>query len=374
MSDNKEIIVREARHINELEKYEKSWDQLLKKCPESTPTQTFAWLHAFFKYKLSSDTKWICLFAFNNDGELLGVYPLIILRRLGIAGLTIQFFKIPHDPYHTVRADGLIRPDSKNILKLFLEFLKRRFKAYPTIKIQKIPLISPTLRYLENTNSALFHYKKLITFEDYVNTHGEYKEFLQSLNSKFRRELKRQERRLNENVKLFLKLDEKERSNEENLYHFAELENSGWKAEKGMTIKLHKGDNQLFASATERFHKHGWMRWHFLEADNEIIGALLNVKINNIDYYWRIAYNENFSYGSPGHLIVSRLLEKAFGEEDSSEINFMNQRKWLKVWNVQKRELFDIVIFPQIRIFALIGKLILKFQYYRKPPKPHVLN
>jgi hypothetical protein len=71
---------------------------------------------------------------------------------------------------------------------------------------------------------------------------------------------------------------------------------------------------------------------------------------------------------------VSRLLEKAFGEEDSSEINFMNQRKWLKVWNVQKRELFDIVIFPQIRIFALIGKLILKFQYYRKPPKPHVLN
>jgi hypothetical protein len=47
MSDNLEIIVREARHIDELEIYEKSWDQLLRKCPESTPTQTFAWLYAF---------------------------------------------------------------------------------------------------------------------------------------------------------------------------------------------------------------------------------------------------------------------------------------------------------------------------------------
>jgi hypothetical protein len=172
----------------------------------------------------------------------------------------------------------------------------------------------------------------------------------------------------------FSSLMKKERNNEKNLYLFAELENSGWKAQKGWTIKLHKGDSQLFSSATERFCKNGWMRWHFLEADNQIIGALLNVKINKIDYYWKIAYNESFSYGSPGHLIVSKLLEKAFREEDSSEINFMNQRKWLKVWNVQKRELFDVVILPKIRIFGLLGKLILKFRYYRKPPKPHVLN
>jgi CelD/BcsL family acetyltransferase involved in cellulose biosynthesis len=164
----------------------------------------------------------------------------------------------------------------------------------------------------------------------------EYDEFLQSLNSKFRRELKRQERRLNENVKLFFKLDEKERNNDENLYHFTELENSGWKGEKGTSIKLRKGDEQLFASATERFHKNGWLRWHFLEADNQIIGALLNVKINKINYYWKIAYNESFSYGSPGHLIVSKLLEKAFREEDSSEINFMNQRSGLRCGTCKK--------------------------------------
>jgi hypothetical protein len=98
----------------------RSWDQLLEKCPESTPTQTFAWIHAFFKYKLPSDTKWICLFAFNNSGKLLGVYPLIISRKLGIAGFTIQFFKIPYDPYHTVRADGILKQDFENILKIFL--------------------------------------------------------------------------------------------------------------------------------------------------------------------------------------------------------------------------------------------------------------
>jgi hypothetical protein len=158
---------------------------------------------------LPSDTKWICLFAYNNGGELLGVYPLIILRKLGIAGIYIQFFRIPHYKNHTVRADGLIKPGSENVIKIFIEFLKRRFKAFPTIKIERIPLISPTLRYLENSSSKHFYYKKLITYEDYVNTHGEYDEFLQSLNSKFRRELKRQERRLTENAKLFFKLDEK---------------------------------------------------------------------------------------------------------------------------------------------------------------------
>ena len=374
MADNKKIIVREARRINELEMYEKSWDQLLEKCPESTPAQTFAWLHAYFKYKLPSETKWICLFAFNDSDELLGVYPLIILKKMGIPGLTIQLFRIPYDALHTARTDGLLKPGYEYILNIFLQYLKRRFKSYPAIKIYRIPNISPSLRCLEKTESRLFYYKKLITFEDFINTNGEYSEFTHSLNSKFRRELNRQERRLNANVKLFYKLDEKERNNLKNLYYFAELENTGWKAKKRKTIKLYKGDEQLFSSATERFYKKGWMRWHFLEADNNNIAALLIVRINSVNYYLKIAYNESFSYGSPGHLLINKSLEKTFREEDSFEVNFMNQRKWLKVWNVQKRELFNVFILPQIRIFAPIVKLILKFHYYRYPPKPHLLD
>lgn len=364
MAVSEEIKIHEARDNNQLEQHGSSWDKLIGKCPQSTPTQSFGWLDAYFRYKLPANARWICLFAYNKNNDLLAVYPLIILKRTGFFRVYFQLFKIPFDPYHTVRTDGLFLPGYEYLLNAFIGYLNREFRAYSIIKIQRIPDFSPSMRYFNHPERKLRYFKKQITFEDFISINGSYETYRETLNSKFRRELKRQERRLHEKTEVHYHLDERQRSNEVNLQYFKEIENSGWKAREGQTIMLRPGDSELFSSATQRFHKNGWMEWNFVEADDKTISGMLGVKINEVVYYWRIGYDENYSFYSPGQLLVNKLIDGNFNKPEIQEVNFMNQRKWLRVWKVQTRELFDLIILPGNIFLGLLGKILLKLEYF----------
>ena len=355
------VRIAYIRDLNELEGYEKDWNSLIEKCPGSGPTQSYAWIHSFFRYKIEPDIKWICLFAYKGP-KLVAVYPLIINRRIGIPGFYFQTFQTPYDIFHTIRVDGLIMPGYEKILELLVAYLRKSFKAIPIISIKDIPGFSPSILYLNTKNRKLSSFKKITGAENFINLPENYQLYLSGLNPGFKRGINRRLRRLTEKTRVTFRFRDSLNTNEENFEIFKEIESSGWKGKKKTSIKTRSGDAELFLNATNKFDEKSWVKWNFLESTNETIAAQLIININGASFGWKTCYNEEYSFFSPGKLLLYKYIENCYSHGELGEINFMNVNNWFSDWNVSTRPLYSLIIFPRNIFLTPLIKLLIRIR------------
>ena len=359
---NKNIHIKSVIELNELCDHEKAWNKLLLECPGSGPTQSFGWIQAFFKHKLEKNTRWICLFAYENQ-KLVAVYPLIYLRKKRLPGIVMQFFSMPFDDFHTIRTDGLILPGYEYILVKFINYLRISLKVFPVIVLKGIPYFSATAKSSDFCKKYISSIKKEAGHEDIIKLKDDFPAYLSGLNSKFRREINRQYRKLNLNHQINYHIREK-RSNYKDFFNsFIEIEDSGWKGENGSSITQRPGDYDLFEEGVKKLNETGLLEWSFLDADGCRISSQLIININEVLYLWKIGYREDYSNYAPGNLLIYKLLEKSFHDKTISEINFMSEPKWLNSWKVEKRKLLIIIIFPKIYLLSILIKIYYKLKY-----------
>ena len=345
----------------ELDQFQKGWDDLLKICEGSSPLQSYGWVKAYFKYYLSEKkNKWLCLFA-HQDDQMVAVYPLIFQKSRNFPGIHFQRFHQPYDIFHTVRTDGLILPGYEFVLQLFVDKIRSTLKVFPIIQISKIPAYSASYRSLTNQNIKL-NLKFLLKSagnEEFFESNISIEDYMVGLNAKFRSELRRKTRRLEESfciTYIFGCTDYHERC----LDQFIKLEDSGWKGHNNTSLKKRGKDLDLFEKGTGCLLKKGWIEWNFLKADNKIIAAQMHIKKHGVSFLWKTAYKESYSDYSPGNILLFKYIQNAIQKKLYKEINFLNEKKWFERWNVKKRKLYNVVIFP--KVFILSDLLII---YYK---------
>lgn len=361
------MSVKDIRTLEELELYEKDWNNLIEKCPGSLPMQSYAWISAYFRYKLQQDEKWICLFAY-NETELIAVYPLLINRKIGIPGFYFQTFKNPFDPFHTTHVDGLILQGYESILELMLTYLKKSFNAVPLLHMKCIPEFSASVSYFNNERKKgiLSSFKNPAGKEYFISLPETFREYHQQLKPKFRKKITRRLTKLSEEVNSGFIFNEASRTNRENFEIFGQMENSGWKGKKKTAILYRAGDRELFLSATNKFHEYGWIRWNFVETHNNFIAARLFVRINNTTVSFKTAYNEDYSKYAPGKLLFYKSVEYFYDSNETGEIVLGNLYNRFGDWNASERGLFNIIVFPKHILMSPIIKLYLSIKYKLK--------
>ena len=361
-----EIQIILTNRFDELEKHESKWNDLMKKCPGLSPTQSFAWIHGIFSFKIKNDTKWLCLFAYNNQ-DLVGVLPLVTNKRKGLAGIYLQLFQSPYDYFHPVRTDGIFLPGFEFVMDLFINKVKYKYKVNPVFQFRYVPDSSSLYRYLSDSKRNSLFLLMLSRKEDIIILPNSKEEYFNSLDSKFRREINRRSKRLAETYEINYSLNDNKKTGRKRLELFSELEDKGWKGKDGITtIKKIPRDFDLFLNSTTKLSKQGWVQWNFLEADKNIIAAQLISVINGIAYVWKVAYDENYSKFAPGNLLMLKFIEDSFEDERISEFNFLNERDSFKVWNVKTRQLYDIFIFSDKGIISFLLKVYFRFRNRHK--------
>ena len=342
--------------LDELEKHENKWNELMRKCPGLAPTQTFAWVHGLFLYKIKENTQWVCLFAYKNQ-DLVGVLPLVRNKRSGLPGLYFQLYQSPYDYYHPVRTDGVILPDYEFVMKLFIDKIKQTYKVNPVLQLRFVPDSSSAYKYLADSKNKAYSLLIFSRNEDIIYLPNGKDEYFNSLDSKFLRELKRRVKRLSETYEVKYTFNENIMTNRQCLDIFTELEDMGWKGKgKITTIKKIPRDFDLFLNSTNKLLKQGWVQWNFLEADKHIIAAQLISTINGVAYVWKVAYDEKYSKYAPGNLLMQKFIENSYKEETIQEFNFLNERDSFKVWNVKTRRIYELFIFPGKGILSFLLK------------------
>ncbi|MEA3640881.1 MAG: GNAT family N-acetyltransferase [Lamprobacter sp.] len=330
----------------ELDAHAAAWDRLIQSCPVAYPSQSHGWLKAFYRYKLDPEEQMLCLFVYQG-ARLVGVLPLVGGFRAHGLGRAGHHYRVPWHDYHTVRVDLLTASNPASILRACLRHLSATGSGPPIIRWRKVPATSPTLTAFQEGLEDLGLLYRSSGLEHRLSLPTDFDAFLGGLDSKFRRELLRQERRLKERALTAYRLREASRGVEENLARFMAVEHSGWKGERGGSIQALPNDPPLYLAAGQAFAANGWLEWNFLEADGQEIAAQFAVRLNGMLFLWKVGYRESFANCAPGHLLFLRALEQTFTQGDVKTVNFMAHRHWLRVWGVKEHPVYNLIVYSR---------------------------
>jgi len=339
------VRIVQADQLSDLDEHARAWDALLLQCPRAYPMQSHGWVRAFFEHKLQPRQRLLCLFAYQGQ-RLVGVMPLAGGCSAPGLGFTEHCFMAPYNAYHIVRGDCLILPGQEDVFGVMIEHLMAICQGPPVLRFRRVAKTSPIFQFFRQPREHLCLLHRVDGGEKFIRPVPDYPTYLAGLDGKFRRELGRQTRRLQEQSVASYRLRDRGGAGE-NLEAFMAVEDSGWKGQKKTSIRAVPGDAAVFLDATRRMQELGWMEWNFLEADRQIIAAQYAMRVNRIVYLLKVGYREEFANCAPGQLLLAKTIENASLQGDVDEINFLARRTWLRVWNVAQRNLYTLIVAPR---------------------------
>lgn len=355
----------DVRTHDELAHHADAWADLLLQSPAASPMLSFPQISAFFETQVQPPQAWLCLFVYQGD-RMLGVFPLIAARSIGVPGFKMLFLKTPYNILHTGGVDCLTLHGREEVIEVLIDYLSRMPRAWPLIRIREVPEHSPSLVCMKRPGAKLLAIQRVRGGENYIRIPATVEEFHAGLSSNFRRQLKRGRKKLDELEDVRFLCRDESRAPEENMRRFEEVENAGWKGEENSSIKADESNARLYALAAERFSRHGWMEWNFVETGGKSIGAHYAVRIKRTLFLLKIGYDEDYSACSPGNLLLEQIIINACLDGDLDEINCVAECTWHKNWAMEKRLLHDLVILPKVPVLSTLLGIIFRSRSFHR--------
>ena len=335
----------DVRSAADLALHADAWGELLLQSPAASPMLSYPQLSAFFETQLPVSESWLCLFVY-EDQRLVGVFPLIAAKAVGVLGFTILFLKTPYSILHTSGVDCLTLHGREELIEVFTAYLSCIPRTRVLIRMRELPDVSPTMVYLKRGGGGVHAIHWLGSSENYIEVPESYYAYHAGFSSNFKRQLKRGARKLDQVEDVHFLCRDDRRTASENVMRFEQIESSGWKGEQDFTIKAVEGSASFYTLAAERFHRYGWMEWNFLESGDRTIGVHYGVRIKRTLFLLKISYDDEFSACSPGNLLLEKVVQHACETRELDEINCVADCAWHKNWNMKSRQLHDLILLP----------------------------
>jgi len=157
---------------------------------------------------------------------------------------------------------------------------------------------------------------------------------------------------------------------------FVQIEASGWKGEAGTAsaISLNPGVRafyeELLASASASFLPEIAILWSGAKA----LAVQFALQVKGTKHVLKVGYDEDARRQSPGHLLLSHIVEAAC-KEGVHEVNLVIEQPWHDVWRPRRQEAYSCVRFRNRAKGALLGAyLMVKPLIRRQARAAHAQN
>lgn len=180
----------------------------------------------------------------------------------------------------------------------------------------------------------------------YFDTSGSVADLTEGLAAKFRRNLRRDWRRLNDaHVVEFEALGSLDKAESlRQLERFIEMEAAGWKGREGSDMgsigrEYHRGIVQYGADT-------GRLLWYRLLADGRPIGMYFCYRHGHTVWALKTSYDEAFASYSPGNVLLHRILEDLCDRSDIERLHMLTSPDWLIRWQPRQEPHYRVRLFP----------------------------
>ncbi len=355
----------DVRNLEELAEHADAWAELFARSAGLTPMLSYPWMSAYFKNKVVYPESWLCLFAYEGK-QLVGVFPLIAGYAYRFIKFSPLLFKLPYDILHTKSVDALTIQGREDVLGVFFDYLSRIPSVYPFFSFKYLPAHSPSMIYFTRQRREMCVIQKTAGFQNILPLPDSAEKYRAGLSSKFRQYLKRNTRKLDELAGVKFTIYDKNYPACENIARFLEVEHKNWKGQQSSSLKADPANAGLFADAAELFTASDMMHFNFLEAEGKTIAGQYAIRSNRSLYVHKIGYDEDYIACSPGNLLFNKVIEHACESGKLDELNFMSDSTWQSKWNIEKRPLYNLLVFPRKTAISSLLTLILQSGILRK--------
>lgn len=352
------IRLIDVRSIEELAEHADAWHKLFQQTDKVSPMLSYPWLSAFFQNIVTPPERWLCLFAYEHD-RLVGIFPLVASYSYRFMSVSLQLFKLPYHFAHTSGTDCLTLPGREDILGVFLDYLNHIPSVFPCFSFKHIPAHYAAVKYFSQKDHKMCVVQKPAGFEDFIPVQESAEQYNSKLSSKFRRNLNKACRDIEVLKPVNFRFCENTRSIQENTARFLETENHCWKGERETSIKNYPSSARMFEIAAESLSRQDMIVFNFLETGDKTIAAQYAMRGNRTMYILKMAYDEDYAIYSPGNILMLKVIEEACRSDKFDEVNLISCPPILDKWNVQKRPLYHLIVFPAIPVLSsLLARII----------------
>ncbi len=180
----------------------------------------------------------------------------------------------------------------------------------------------------------------------YVTIEGTSWEAYESrLRGKFRRELRRRRRRLEEEGWLTLEVSDGTEGLDELLEEGLCVEGSGWKEAEGTSINARSATRRFYTEVAHWAAERGLLRLAFLRLDGRALAFDYCFEYNRTHYLVKTGFDSAYGRFAPGMIMRYLMLKRAFSEALDTYDFLGSFDTWKQEWTGMSRELQSLHMF-----------------------------
>jgi len=149
----------------------------------------------------------------------------------------------------------------------------------------------------------------------YVAIDGTWDAYEGGLRRKFRSELRRRRRRLEEEGHLTLEVFDGTERLDKLLEEGFRVEGSGWKDAHGTSIDSSPALRRFYTEVAYWASERGWLRLAFLRLNGRTLAFDYCLECNEVHYLLKTGYDATYAKFAPGMIIRHLMLARAFSEQ-----------------------------------------------------------
>lgn len=343
-------------NIQRIEYWQEQWFTLFKEQTNTDLAASYQWLASdFINLKTGNNRR---CYIVHNDGVFKGA--IVCETEWYKLGKKLPI-PIVNTGSHFVNDFAIDNIDGTHALAALIKAIQNDFPHSAWIHFERLTLnccqhlqaLSARTRY-----SLLSQDTDLSSIFDVSS--GDFSAFTQNMSSKSKANLRNYERLLVKKVgpvELEIISPQPEDNIDIQFNHFLDIENSGWKGQKGTSITQLTDSKNFHYSLCKAAAKQGQLRWYKLYAGDQLV--TMNMAIQRAGDLWvvKTAYNDNLREFSPGIIGITKLLNSAIVDKEICTVRMITNYSWLDRWHPKKEMYHGARIFNK----NLLGKVFYAF-------------
>lgn len=334
--------------IKTFDQYKSAWNELHKNAQANNPFLTFCWIR-FWTSSFAGDSAIRIYLFFDDKEKLAAALPLIYQReRQKILNYRTLSFTANS---HSFRSDLLVKKEyAEETLFDYVFTAILDNESFDYLKIREF-FIGGDDNFEMLKNSASKHGISFSLEElkqpPYMQIGNDWEKYYKDRKGHFRRNLNRRMRKAEkETGALTYKMFNSEDNNLDDwVYDGFKLESKGWKGEQGSAVLKKTGVDEFYLNIARHFDKQGQFYSSAIFFGETMVAFNFSLIFEGVFYLLKVAYDEDYSRYSPGHIMIYYILQDVF-EKGLKEFDFLGpSMSWKLEWAGKSRDHYTLYLY-----------------------------
>ncbi|MBI5747769.1 MAG: GNAT family N-acetyltransferase [Nitrospinae bacterium] len=311
------------------------WNELLADSTINSIFLTYEWL--FTWWRCFKNDRRLLIIIVRKNGMLIGIAPLMVKNKV------VEFIGTPSND----EADFIVHKDfTRDATYSFIKFLIKDCTFWGIINLKEIPSDSLTIELLSETaRRENLHYSGWVrSISPFIKTDGSWDGFLKSKGSKFRNNIKRNERLAEDMGQISYETFGGDSIADSIIKRLFDVERCSWKEKGGAPLFDNDKNREFFINIKRIFSSKGWIVVHILKLNDRDIAFQLCFDYDDKILEYTTAYDKEYSTISPGSIILKNIIKDTF-DRKKREYDFLRgDEGYKKRWADESRNMWQVVI------------------------------